>query len=114
MGPNDSVKERATQDFAGDGQALEQFLARTDGIIFIDETDSRVSSMRLGRNFHNLLIASGWRGEAHRQVDIHLVQMNASGTAVIEWEDAQGRIRQAEVPQIAFLRHARKRWARKQ
>jgi hypothetical protein len=34
-------------------------------------------------------------------------------TATIEFEDAQGRIRQAEVPQIALIRHARKREARR-
>jgi hypothetical protein len=31
---------------------------------------------------------------------------------VIEWSDLQGRIRQAEVPQIALVRHARRRRSR--
>jgi hypothetical protein len=43
-------------------------------------------------------------------VEIHIVRMDAKeGTAVIEWEDARGRIRQAVVPEIAIARHARRR-----
>jgi hypothetical protein len=50
---------------------------------------------------------------APADVDLHIVRRDAkAGTAVIEWEDARGRIRQAEVPQVALQRHARRYGAR--
>jgi hypothetical protein len=43
-------------------------------------------------------------------VDLHIVRIDPKeATAVVEWEDARGRIRQAVVPQIAIARHARRR-----
>ena len=48
-------------------------------------------------------------------VAIHVVRVDAkAGTATIEWEDDRGRVRQAEVSQIALQRHARRRAAGQQ
>jgi hypothetical protein len=50
------------------------------------------------------------RVRAPLEVGIHIVRMDAkAGTAIVEWEDAKGRLRQAELPQIALARHARRR-----
>jgi len=48
-----------------------------------------------------------------RGVDVHVLRLDPKrATAVVEWSDTQGRIHQAEVPQIALVRYARKRAAR--
>jgi hypothetical protein len=52
------------------------------------------------------------RRRAPVDVAIRVVRLDkAAATAVVEWEDPQGRIRQCELPQVALVRYARRREA---
>jgi hypothetical protein len=51
---------------------------------------------------------------APADVELHVLRLDAKqGVAIVEWTDHAGRVRQAEIPQIALARHARRRWGDK-
>jgi hypothetical protein len=55
------------------------------------------------------------RLRAPADVAIHVLRQDVKqGVAVVEWQDAKGRLRQAELPEIALARHARRRRGGKQ
>jgi hypothetical protein len=54
------------------------------------------------------------RVRAPKEFEIHILRRDRrAATVTIEWSDAQGRVRQAEVPEIAVVRHARQAGRRK-